>query len=234
MLPTVALIVAALLVVEAAPASSPSSEELTAAQVLERMAATYSGCKSYRDVGLVKTVFVYPHRSWTVTKFFTTAFVRPDHFRFAYQEGESEEKRRYIVWRQGAEVRTWWDLKSPPNQPKDSLGLALAAATGVSSSSAHTVPALLLPGEVGGRRLTEMTEISRSKDALQEGSDCMRIEGKYGGYPTQVWIEKKSFLIRRIDTQVAFDKFRTEQTTTYVPAVDQAVSDDLLEFTPPG
>jgi hypothetical protein len=104
-----------------------------------RVAKAYAGCKSYRDSGVVKTVYVEAGRTRTEMKPFKTAFVRPDQFRFEYTQKRGEgahEVNRYIVWRRGTDVRTWWDVKPGIEKPA-SLALALAGATGVSGGSAH-------------------------------------------------------------------------------------------------
>jgi outer membrane lipoprotein-sorting protein len=214
-------------------ADEPKPQALKAQDVLDRMAKVYAGCKSYHDSGVVKTVFVQADGNRTVEKPFTTAFVRPDRFRFEYKENDGGgPERRYIVWRRGKEVQTWWDGKPGVEKP-ESLNLALAGATGVSGESAHTVPALLLPKEVEGRRLTDMTEAKRIADAKLDKVDCSRIEGKFAGRPTTLWIDQKSFLVRRIDAQMKFHDFRTETTTTYDPAIDEEIPDQKLEFDPP-
>jgi outer membrane lipoprotein-sorting protein len=214
-------------------ADEPKPHALKAQDVLDRMAKTHAACKSYHDSGIVKTVFVQADGNRTVEKPFTTAFVRPDRFRFEYKEKDGNgPERRYIVWRKGKEVQTWWDGKPGIEKP-ESFELALAGAAGVSGMSAHTVPALLLPKEVGGRRLTDMTEVKRIDDAKLDKVDCFRIEGKFGGYPTTLWIDHKKFLVRRIDAQMKFDNFRTETTTTYDPAIDEEIPDKKLEFDPP-
>jgi hypothetical protein len=81
-----------------AAADEPKQDALTAKQVLDRMAKVYAGCKSYRDSGLVKTVFVQVDGKHTVEKPFTTAFICPDRFRFEYKwkDGDRPEAR-YIV-----------------------------------------------------------------------------------------------------------------------------------------
>lgn len=111
--------------------------------------------------------------------------------------------------------------------------MALAGATGVSGGSAHTVPALLLANEVGGRRLTDITEAKAVEEARLDKVDCFRIEGKFGDSPTTIWIDKKTFLVRRIDAQNAFSGFRSEQTTTYDPAIDEEIVDKKLDFDSP-
>jgi outer membrane lipoprotein-sorting protein len=214
-------------------ADEPKPDAINAAEVLDRMAKAYAGCKSYHDSGVVKTVYIRANGNQTVEKPFTTAFVRPDRFRFEYNEMEGgRPEHRYLVWRKGKEVATWWDVRPGVEKP-ESLGRALAGATGVSDSSSRTIPALLLPQEIGGRRLIDLSDAKRAKDAKLDTVDCFRIEGKFAGSPMTLWIEQKSLLVRRIETQKRFDDFRTETTTTYDPAIDEEIPDKKLEFDPP-
>ena len=48
-----------------------------------------------------------------------------------------------------------------------------------------------------------------------------------------VWIDKQSYLVRRIDTQTQTNDVRVEETTTYEPIIDADIADDLLKFDPP-
>jgi hypothetical protein len=181
-------------------ADEPKQEALTAQQILDRVAKTYATCKTYRDTGIVKSRFIGPDVNFEVEKPFTTAFVRPDRLRFEYKEIRRDGREyRYIVWRSGEEIRSWWDVAPGVKKP-DSLAVALAEATGVSGGSAHTVPALLLPKEIPGWRLTDMTEAKRIGDDKYGKSDCFRVEGKTAEYPVTLWIDKETFLVRKIDS----------------------------------
>jgi hypothetical protein len=131
----------------------------------------------------------------------------------------------------GQNVRTWWDL-TPGIKKRDSLDLATAGATGVSDGSAHNIPALLLPKEISGRKIADITE-AKIESARLGTADSFRVQGKYADDPITLWIDKKTFLVRRIETQSKFDNFRTEQTTTYDPVIDGAITDKMLKFDPP-
>jgi outer membrane lipoprotein-sorting protein len=87
----------------------------------------------------------------------------------------------------------------------------------------------LLPRS-GARGRPAVTEV---KDAKLDKVDCFRIEGMFGGSPTTLWIDQKTFLVRRIDAQKKFNNFRTEETTTYDPVIDEEIPDKKLEFDPP-
>ena len=211
-------------------AEEPKQEgkEPTAAQILERMAKTYAGCKSYRDSGVGRTALRGVDVNVVQEKPFATAFVRPDKFRFEYTEVRPEKRiSHYIVWRQGDDVRTWWDIQPGVKKP-ESLGFALAGATGVSGGTAHTVPNLLLPAEVQGRSLKDLAEATRIEDETLDKTECYRVKGKFGPFPVTVWIDKATYLVRRIDSEKVFPTFTSQETITYDPTLDGEVSEKLL------
>lgn len=208
---------------------------LTAEEILARVADVYSRCTSYRDSGVVTTVFIHsvlPNN--TVEKPFTTAFVRPDRFRFEYTERD-EAWNHYVIWRQGDVIRTWWGVDPGVHEAR-SLGMALSAATGVSSGSARRIPGLLLSDrEFGaGWEILRLKNLKRLSDAKLREADCLRVEGERDpGEPATLWIAKTTFLIRRIDEPNTFRDFRTEETTTYEPRVNVDIPASLLEFGAP-
>jgi len=225
-------------------AAHPS--EADARLIVARMARTYANCQSYRDTGVVETRYIEKTGPRTVEQPFTTAFVRPDRFRFEYSSNEGGKKPyRYIIcsqpkdspswwdwiWSNTSDVNTWWDVQ-PGVKTSKSLGFALGGATGVSGGSAPTTAALLLPGEVWGS-LTGLQDLRLAADGKLGDVDCFRIEGSYGKLPTTLWIDKETYLLRRREQLMTFPDFRAEQITTYQPAIDRPVADELLAFNPP-
>ena len=215
-----------------ASAEEPKRDALTAKDVLDRMAKTYAECKSYRDTGMVETKarrVVFFGQPTT----FSTVFVRPKRFRFEYTQNQMappgvESQLHEILWCNGNEVRLW-SSALPGIKKEESLGMAVDWATGLSSGSAHTIPSLLLPKEIGGRRLTDITEAKRIEDAHIGNVACIRISGKYGDSAMTLWLDQKQFLVRRIDSQSKIE----ERTTTYEPVIDEKIAEKLLKFNPP-
>jgi hypothetical protein len=214
-------------------------------QILKALAEAYASCSTYRDSGQVTTHFCSEDRDpRTSVKPFVTAFHRPDQFRFEYRDryDVEHEWNRYIVWADGEAVRTWWDVNPGVKQP-ESLELALAGATGVSSGSAHTVAALLMPDRVGGRRLTDLAELASLGDEPLGEVTCYRLSGRFlvskrwperaEHSPLTLWIDCDTLLIRRIEAATQFETFRTETVTDYTPTVGVALSDDELLFGAP-
>lgn len=95
-------------------AEKESTDSLTAQQILDKVATSYATCKSYRDSGVVTNDFG-PHTAGdhfprhVAVKPFRTAFVRPDQFRFEYDDPTPEKP--YIVWAKGDDVRAWWHIR---------------------------------------------------------------------------------------------------------------------------
>ncbi len=119
-----------------------------------------------------------------------------------------------------------------PKEP-ESLSTAVAGATGVSGGSAHAIPVLLMPDRIGGRNLTDMTELEFLDDATFDSADCCRIRGMYAEHPKTVWIDKATGLIRRIDLEMPFDGYRVETTTTFDPVVNSEIPTTAFAFDPP-
>lgn len=51
--------------------------------------------------------------------------------------------------------------------------------------------------------------------------------------PTVTWIDRETFLVRRIENHAQWDDGAVELTTTYEPVIDAPVSDEQLAFNPP-
>lgn len=210
-------------------ADKEATDGLTAQRILDKMADTYATCKTYRDSGVVTNDFgprpgslaTYPRH--VDVKPFRTAFVRPDRFRFEYDDTTPEKP--YIIWAKAGDVRTWWYVR-PGVQTPPSLGDAIAGATGVSSGSAHITPTLLLPDRIGGRRLTALTDLKRLPDEALDKTACYKLEGKFVNRPTTLWLDKATFLLVRM----VQDTGLTLCTTVYKPQVDIEIPAADLEF----
>jgi len=212
----------------AAVAGLPKPEAASAMgarQILDRVEQIYRGCQSYQDSGLVETVFFEATGQRTRRLSFKTALVRSHTFRFEFREGSDS----YVVWSNGVDVRSWWSIQ-PGVKDEESLARALGGATGVSAGSAHTIPALLFPDDVQGRRVTRMENVRQIADAELGTVTCHRFQGQFGEDPVTVWTDAATFLIRRIDEGTKFDSFRTETTTTYDAQVNGSVPQQALAF----
>ena len=129
----------------------------------------------------------------------------------------------------GNNLQSYWDIQK--DLKHDSLDNAVASAAGVSNGSAITVPGMLMPNEITWRRAIRVNQPKRIDDDIVDSTDCYRVQDLIlGAIPTTLWIDKKTFMLRKIYREQTFDDFRTEETTTYKPILNGEVENDLLEF----
>jgi outer membrane lipoprotein-sorting protein len=220
---------------------------LTPVQILLRMGRVYRGCRSYRDSGRVTTVILTDGGRAGSERPFSTAFVRPNQFRFQFTDpGLGERSSSYIVWMDGDEVRSWWDAK-PGVRRNASLPEALGVAAGVSGGSSVRVPGLLLPQAMAEGPLLVAPE--RIDDGVDRGVACLRIKGKSQKTPytlamgaqlltvedesITLWIARDSFLLRKVEEEQTFDTYHSESTTTYSPEMNVEIPASQLSFNAP-
>lgn len=208
-------------------ASSISAQEgppPPAREVLDKMIAAYASCKTYSDTGKVRRVF-YPD-SPTVTTRFSTAFVRPSQFRFEFFEEEFGGSQNFVVWQDGATVKSWWSLR-PKVELYEQLSLAVASAAGISNGTAVNVPSMLM--NLGdSQRIQRLSRLSMLEDKV-DGRPAYKIAGvDWRGNPMTIWIDKKDFLLLKIWQKVR--SVETEETTTYKPQINAPVPPKQLAF----
>ncbi|HKE01649.1 MAG TPA: hypothetical protein VKE69_11610 [Planctomycetota bacterium] len=220
----------------AGPQSRPDAKTL-----LERVESVYATCRTYRDRGTVttKTVaappdwlrWLHPHdHRFSRQDDFTTAFVRPDRFRFetTYAALFAKKDAHRIVWSDAKRVCVGWDGDPAPHEV-ESLAAAFAATSAAATGVVLEVPALLLP-ESSRPRIGRLQNLESLTYADSGGPECFRVRGTDGKETVTLWIDKKSFLLRRIDTTRAMGNSLSERTTTYEPVVDSELPAEDLAF----
>ncbi|MEH6556352.1 MAG: hypothetical protein V7708_01060 [Oceanicoccus sp.] len=206
-------------------------DNLNLKEIIQRMENTYANSGTYSDSGVVKIIFS-GSVNIIVEKPFTTAFIRPDRFRYAFKEKKADGRDQiFIIHLKGKEVQTYWDVQK--DLKHESLDRAVASAAGVSSGTAITVPGMLLPNEITWRRAIRFNQPKRIDDEVLDNADCFRVQDIILNNLTTLWIDKKTFLLRKISREQLFDDFRAQETTTYIPNLNGEVTNDLLKFNPP-
>ena len=221
-------------------------DTVTASAILDRVAGVYAAARTYQDTGLVTTTFTSPERAFTAETSFITAYSSTTgRFRFEFlaplptpgSSSPPSPERRQIIFRDRNGVYQWSHVKGL--SAAQSLGRAVARATGVSKGSAHRIPALLMPSEIGGRKLTSDTDSAeRIDDARLPTGECYRIrrmlQTETGVRTETVWIGGSSFLVRRVDTHGKQGvETVVDSRTIYEPLLDHPVPPDMLELNAP-
>jgi hypothetical protein len=254
---TLALTLQGVLIADPQPKFVP--DKPTAREILDRMAETYANCKSYRDKGVTKpTSEPTPSDSARAARF-STAFVRPDRFRFEYVDEGSEyspptrfecrnegrEYFPYILWQQRDEVKLW----RGSTQIIESLPRAAISGSPSQFFEDHLILNLLLPKAMNeawmdeyGRKsysICDMSDPRRIVDGDQGGVHCYRIRNGEESSRTY-WIDQKAYLLRRIDVErpsIPNDSEKKPRVVmgsiTYDPVINEDIPEADLQFNAP-
>jgi hypothetical protein len=218
--------------------------ELSAGLLLQRVASCYAGARTYRDTGDVYTTVSGPGGTRFNHVSFATAFSRADRkFRFEFVVpypvvpplGYSD--RRWIIFRDGSRIDQWSFLGAKAAIP-ETFGLLIASAIGISRGAAHHVPALLMPRDVTGRRVTDHPYPARVLEQHNFAHrSCLRVAVRLGpeddGFGFVIWIDSEELLIRRLDARCRRGALVIKSITTYNPLMDTSIPQQELEFSPP-
>ena len=208
----------------------PATDLLRATEVMDRTVETYEKCGTYRDSGVMTRTFrTAEGTQQEESQTFATVFERPYRFRFQCREGE----HLYIIYADAATIRAWWGHQEGV-QPMRSLDDAIGRAVGPSNGASHTIPRLLMPDRVHGRSLAELRGLARLTDAMLEHVPCYRITGTVRtGAPYTVWIDRSTFLVRRIDVEHESSDFSAIDRTVYSPELNPDLGDEELHLNAP-
>jgi outer membrane lipoprotein-sorting protein len=214
---------------------SAPADGITAEEILARTQEVYAGATSYEDMGIAREVFDSGWRQHDTELTFSTAFVRPGRFRFEYQEPDGT---RYLIWSSGRDVRSWWTVE-PKVERHVSLADALEAARGVSDATSWYIPALLLADRADGNVVSAFDVHKetprRLPDGTLQGAAAFRVQGRLCDDPVTIWIDKRTYLVRRIEEHSVHkgeDPFEVTSTISYHPRIGHAVAGNKLVFDP--
>ncbi|MEJ7624100.1 MAG: hypothetical protein WKF34_08895 [Pyrinomonadaceae bacterium] len=211
------------------------------------MTSNYAAVNNYQDVGsasIVKNIDVYKGKSWeevlliqdfqkTTKISFKSYFQRPERIRFEWIDNQSKITRPSVVWSDGKNAYSWrtdyddnddifiWDKES-------SLKWAINEETRGSMSVAD----ILYNALTGSNEYYSFNKMTRSRIAHEEvltGRACYVILGEISNDPWALWIDKKSFVLRRYRMQIATGSFDESVRTGYMPTTLGEVNFDSVQ-----
>ena len=175
--------------------------------LLEEVAARYTSMTSYSDCGAVHTQLIDNDRMFTTI--FSTLYKTPALYRFEFERAHPNPPLQNIITRNavifdGSTAYTWRQTGTdePQTEFAENFSLAIAAATGVSSGSAHRIGRLLIPA-IGGLSILDLVDLRQGMDTVVDGTPCHSVAARYPKSATpdmEFVIENDTLLIRRIKT----------------------------------
>jgi outer membrane lipoprotein-sorting protein len=208
-----------------------SQQAPDADEIIRRMVSVYDKANSYQDVGIVQRSSASKPDVFNLVNSFKTFFVRPAHLRFQWAEIEFREpEESNIIWSDGTGVFSYSHLMGL--EKEESISMAVAGATGISSGAAHTVTTLLIP-DVSGFRITEMKGLTLLREENFEGTGCFVVRGYHPfGFPIDIWVGKNDFLLRRM-RQRSGDDGEIEEEIRRDVKLDEAIPASVFQYTVP-
>ena len=236
---------------------SPKIADLTPTEILDRMKETYANCKTYQDTGSVTSTFPAGQE---IKKPFWTAFIRPDQFRYEFQDSFEGDNWRFIIAQNKSMIENWIPIRIPPYDKMTSLkdGLELIGHLTKNNNVSTIVPWMLRIEGDAQNPFIRLSKLKRLNDSTVESVECFSIEGSSDfDHPSKsttqgkrnikveaskdsvkqkIWIDKTSFLLIRIEENHTSDSTELpsyKSTITYKPTINAEVPEEKLKFDPP-
>ncbi len=229
-------------------AAQPLAAQPGAFDLLAEVRQAYAGLGSYRDLGEIERI-VDPEADGAprrTSMWFETA-VDGERFRWdLWIEGEQEASQQ-VLWSDGREAFHYDGLRRQ-YKPVDSLAGALAHVLGEGSLEALVVT-LALAGSEGALSDPEAASVEGPEDcgrhSRSDRHSCwvLSLSQMGGAHASRLWIDRESFLIRRLEVEIAAAagageggfagrpmRFRVEYM---VEAAGEPVAAERLAFRPP-
>ena len=173
-------------------------------RLLASVADAYASLSSYIDEGVVNTTLRMPEASFQHAKKFSTAYVKPNLFRFKLESPHPYPPlahfiTTYICGFDGTSAYLWTQHHDQPAEVciETQFDMAVAGATGISGGSVRTIASLFFR-EVGGVRITDFTSAVMADDEDFEGTRCHVVSAQNPrGYVQSLWIDHTTLTIRK-------------------------------------
>lgn len=216
------------------PVMAQPQRQTEAKRILNNVFRVYSRLASYQDEGILITT-KDEATGGTIEKMpFKTFFKRPELIRFEWIDfGITKLGQTNLIWFNGKEAFMYWE----PDyyEKKESLHLAIAGATGITSRTVTTVFDLLLLDDVGNSTLKTLDKISLLGEEMFEGVRCYHIKAiEASGEPFEVWIGKNDFLLRKLRREMKSSGLTWiyEEIRRKIQ-VNQSIQDVVFNYKPP-
>ena len=213
--------------------------QLTPAEILARVSSVYASCRSYSDEGETSTTIAVrgttPGSPRPLTESFSTAFVRPDAFRFEFRAGSPRLDLRFIARKAGPLETAYFPNRITQERTAQEIGESLLNMFMLSHGAAARVPALLMPDLFHGKGLfASLTDLKLGREEKIDRHRAFKIEALLESDPFNLWIDANQFLILQVEQVDRLGQFNQRTTTRYRPIVNAEIAVDKLALNAPG
>ena len=174
-----------------------NGDGLSAQQIIRKTQDAYAALTSYTDegkeVGFVGTAAVAPHT-------FSTKLARPGLYQIKWRQDLGFYSQTGVVWSAGRGDFLQTEHASEPVKYPSAEG-SLSTAMGISGGATGVVPKSFFHLQTG--LLGAMQSAAKGLDGKIGQTDCYVLTQSKGGRTETLWIGKKDFLIRQIESDTS-------------------------------
>lgn len=193
-------------------------------EILARTASVYAGCRTYTDEG---TIGIEGFGS--AGSHFRTTFSRPDVLGFELWEGSKEP---WVVWKSGDEINNSGPYGLAGRTAPIDVTLGQLAFN--SKGGSLLVPQLLSPSLFRTADAFALLVDPRVIGEVKvDGVDAFRVKGTLLGQPTELWIDKSNYLIRKVVRKITQRNQQFDSVTEYKPKLNADIPAESLSYKPP-
>ena len=191
---------------------SGTDDEWTPQEIAKQSQDAYAALSSYSDSGTVMA----ERGGANIKTVFNIRLQRPNLYRIDWTQTGGSYTSKGVVWSDGSGdffvMETAGQEKNAQPEKMENMQMALASATGVSSSAAATIPRIFFKqnrGDVLSLAVLGRTRLKKESDAQAGGVDCFVVSsvldpvkmpnnmGTAGTTTTTLWIGKRDHLIHQ-------------------------------------
>jgi hypothetical protein len=153
--------------------------------------------------------------------------VRPLNLRFeeSFSLFGRKGEHRFIAWKRGDLEKVW-----PPPLPSTSEQATAASLSSAFPRNAHRFVLGLLMPDIFRDGLNALTSVTRLAEDSVDGRATFRIYGMLGGLPTNVWIDRQTLLVLKVEQRTESEGLVIVSTTTFKPQSNVSVAPERLAF----
>lgn len=198
----------------------------SANEIVEEMAKKFRSADTYRVSGVMRSVRnLNPYRklTWeqalTRTKLVTNQtlsfsfyFERPSKLRFDWSSRDHHVDRNLSIWTNGTRGFSWLPSSGEADghfvlMNLSDIKMLLQEADFNQSSSMASIFYAQLTGDKRAFTFNEMTEAKIVREDVIDGRNCFVILGNISNDPWALWIDKSTFVLRKVRLLISLTSF---------------------------
>lgn len=197
--------------------AQPVLNQTEAQAIIEKSRAAYAALQSYRGTTKTSNLSLADGEQFVYAGSAQIVWAKPNLMRIDGKLAMDGGDFSILSNAQGSWYR--WPLENGGKWKKvESLGMAISAMTGVAASAPTTIPALLTRN--GSFRFAENPELGGEEKI--DGQDCYKITARARQKTVSWWIDKKTFLLRRV-----FGSYDEAQSAAMLAQINEYAQEDL-------